>query len=129
MPKNDKTASNTLNTYLYCFKSLPRTVNQFLHLPSLLRSKNSLHGLWCGGFWISTPLAATQTPPRHDITCTASYSAPRLVYMREGGPKRTRMPSLKVRENQQFQEERECKRVVPTTILLHSKEGYLPTKL
>ena len=65
-----QTASNTLNT---CCKSLPRTVNQILHLPSSLRSKNSLHGLRWGGFWIATPLPATQTPPRHDITCTASY--------------------------------------------------------
>ena len=124
MSKNDKTTSNTLNTYLYC--CLPRTVNQILHLPSSLRSKNSLHGLRWGGFWIATPLPATQTPPRHDITCIASYSAPR---MREAGvemPKRTRKPSRKVRENLQFQEERECKRFVPTTILLLSKEGYLP---
>ena len=45
-------------------KSLPRTVNQILHLPSSLRSKNSLHGLWWGGFWIATPLPASQTPPR-----------------------------------------------------------------
>ena len=60
---------------------------------------------------MALPLPATQTPPRHDITCTASYSAPR---MREAGvemPKRTRKPSLKVRENLQFQEEKECKRL------------------
>ena len=63
MPQNDKTASNTLNTYLYCFKSLPRTVHQILHLPSSLRSKNSLHGLRWGGFWIATPLPATQLRP------------------------------------------------------------------
>ena len=57
--KNDKTASNTLNTYLYCCKILPRTVNQILHLPLSLRSKNSLHGLRWGGFWIATLLPAT----------------------------------------------------------------------
>ena len=115
--KNDKTASNTLNTYLYCCKSLPRTVNQILHLPLSLRSKNSLHGLRRGGFWIATPLSAKHTPPRHDITCTASYSA---LCMREAGvemPKTTRKPSLKVRKNLQI------KRFVPTTILLLSKEG------
>ena len=63
LPQNDKTASNTLNTYLYCFKSLPRTVHQILHLPSSLRSKDSLHGLRWGGFWIATPLPATQLRP------------------------------------------------------------------
>ena len=105
-----KTTSNTLNTYLYCCKSLPRTVNQILYLPSSLRSKNSLHGLRWGGFWIATPLPATQTPPRHDITsfttCTASYSAPRMHEAGVEMPKRTRKPSLKVRENLQFQEEK-----------------------
>ena len=123
--KNDKTASNTLNTYLYCCKILPRTVNQILHLPSSLRSKNSLHGLRWGGFWIATPLPASQTPPRHDITCmhSYSYSAPRRRKAGVEMPKRTRKPSLKVRENLQFQEEQECKRFVPTTILLLSKEG------
>ena len=83
--KNDKTTSNTLNTYLYCCKSPPRTVNQILHLPSSLRSKNSLHGHRWWGFCIATPLPATQTPPSHITsftTCTASYSAPR---MREAG--------------------------------------------
>ena len=45
MSKKDKTTSNILNAY--CCKSLPRTVNQILHLPSSLRS-NSLHGLWWG---------------------------------------------------------------------------------
>ena len=154
MSKNDKTASNTLNTYLYCCKRLPRTVNQILHLPSSLRSKNSLHGLrwggfwiatplpatlntylyYCkslprtvdqivhlpsslrsknslhglrwGGFWIATPLPATQTPPRHDITITYD-SAPRAPRMREGGVEmRTWKPSLKVRENLQFQREK-----------------------
>ena len=117
MSKNDKTSLNTLNTYLYCCKSLPRTVNQILHLPSSLRSKNSLHDLRWGGFWIATPLPATQTPPRHDITCTASFSA---LHMREAGvemPKITRKPSLKVRENLQFLEEKEvCTYHYPTTI-------------
>ena len=108
MSKNDKTASNTLNTYLYCCKCLPRTVNQILHLPSSLRSKNSLHGLRWGGFWIATPLPATQTLPRHGITCT-SYSTPHRAAPRmcKGGVEmRTWKPSLKVRENLQFQEEK-----------------------
>ena len=121
--KNDTTASNTLNTYLYCCKSLPRTVNEILHLPSSLKSKNSLHGLRCGGFWIATPLPATQTPPRQDITCTTSSSAPR---MREQG--------LSCQKNQEAFSECSRKPAVsrrkrmqglylPLTILLLSKEG------
>ena len=111
MSKNDKTASNTLNTYLYCCKSLPRTVNQILHLPSSLRSKNSLHGLRWGGFWIATPLPAIQTPPRHDITCTlrAAYAGLRCQKNLSEG---SREPAISRR-----------KRFVPTTILLLSKEG------
>ena len=153
MSKNDKIASNTLNTYLYCCKSLPRTVNQILHLPSSLRSKNSLHGLRWGGFWIATPLPATlntytcKSLPRtvnqilhlplslksknslHGLRWGGFWIAiplrphklrPGMIShaqlraaprMREGGvemPKRTRKPSLKVRENLQFQEEKEC---------------------
>ena len=51
--------------------------------------------------------------------------------MREAGvemPKRTGKPSLKVRENLQFREEKECKRFVPTTISYYypRKASYLP---
>ena len=112
MSKNDKTSLNTLNTYLYCCKSLPRSVNQILHLPSSLRSKNSLHGLWWGGFWIATPLPATQTPPRHDITCTTS--SPRRTSAKQGLRCQKEPGSLK---NLQFQEEQKvCTYHYPTTI-------------
>ena len=117
-----KQTSNTLNTYLYCCKSLPRTVNQICHLPLSLRSKNRLHGLRWGGFWIAIPLPATQTLPRHDITsfttCTASYSALRMREVGVEMPKRTRKPSLKVRENLQFQLRRKG-----LYLPLSSKEG------
>ena len=117
--KNDKTASNTLNTYLYCCKSLPRTVNQIIHLPSSLRSKNSLHGLRWGGFLIAKPIPATQTPPRHDITITrtASYSTPR---MREAGVEKnqeafsegSREPAISRRKRMQ----KVCTYHYPTTV-------------
>ena len=86
MSNNDKATSNTLNTYLYCCKSLPRTVNQILHLLSSLRSKNSLHGLRWGGFWIATPLPATQNP--HSMISQVSQHAqlvtPRRTCAKQG---------------------------------------------
>ena len=121
----DKTASNTLNTYLlYCCKSLPRTVNQILHLPSSLRSKNSLHGLRWGGFWIATPLPAIQIPPRQ-ISQHAQLPVPRIYAQSRGLDAKknqeafsegSREPAISGRTRMQMV----C---IPTTILLLSKEG------
>ena len=84
-----------------------------------------------GGGWIATPLPATHVHKLRPCmiiitsftTCyNYSYSALR---MREAGvemPKRTRKPSLKVRENLQFQDKKKAKglylplSIIPSTI-------------
>ena len=118
------------NTYLYCCKSLPRTVTQILHLPSLLRSKNSLYGLreggWGGGGWIATPLPATHVHKLRPGMMSQVSQHTQLVTLHRVCTKQ----GLRCQKNQEAFSEcsrepaisRRSKRFVPTT----SQASYLP---